>query len=185
MTKKQRQEVVNLKVIEAIYEVDRADGGFATVIDMGTDTPLVMENCKVEAVLEVLAGYRGRTIKALHAHRCLVTGSPYMHMDYLEISPSRLFMAVPFRRPVNSNHGACAYLNNSRVVTAKPGSGGRSQVLFLSGKVLPVRLSVKRLQTKIERGRKLLYDDIFAVKNELKKLDFTLRRLQRRERGLR
>jgi len=184
MTKKQRQEVVNLKVIEALYEIDRADGGFATIIDVGTDTPLVLENCKVEAVLEVLAGFRGRTLKALRALRCLVTGCPYKHMDYLEISPSRLFMVVPFRRPVNSNHGACAYLNNSRVVSAKPGSGGRSQVLFLSGKVLPVRLSVKRLQAKIERGRKLLYDDIYTVKNELRKLDLTLRRLQRRERGL-
>ena len=123
-------------------------------------------------------------MKALHAHRCLVTGSPYKHMDYLEISLSRLFMAVPFRRPVNSNHGTCAYLNNCRVVGARPGSGGRAQALFLSGKVLPVRLSVKRLQVKIDRGRKLLYDDILAVKTELKKLDFTVRRLQRRERGL-
>lgn len=182
MTKEQMQAIASLRVIEAVYEEDAENGGFATVVDMGTDTPLRLENCRAEYVLEILAGLEGRALRVLKHNRCQATGCPYKHMDYLNISPSRLFMAVPYRKPVNTNHSRNAYLNNSRVLAAESGEQGKSRVRFLSGKVLPVKLSLKRLQQKIDGGRRLLYDSILAAKTELKSLDMTLRRLQRKGR---
>jgi hypothetical protein len=75
-----------------------------------------------------------------------------------------------------------AYLNNSRIVRAVPGEAGRSQVIFLSGRTLAVQLSLRRLQTKIDSARRLLYDNIHAMKVELEKAESNLRRLQRKER---
>ncbi|SDP42061.1 hypothetical protein [Selenomonas ruminantium] len=183
MTNEQQRLLASLRVIEALYEADSPDGGYATVVDTGKDTPIRLENCKVESVLEFLARLRGCSLKSLHDHRCQVTGRPYMHMDYYELSLLLLFMAVPYRSRINSNHGTMAYINNCRVVMAEPGSHGKAQVRFLSGKVLPVQLTVRRLQVKIERGRKLLYDNVFAARMEMKKLRVILQRLQRKERG--
>ena len=183
MTNEQQRLLASLSVIEALYEADSPEGGYATVVATGTDTPIRLENCKVESVLEFLARLRGCSLKSLHAHRCQVTGRPYMHIDYYELSLLLLFMAVPYRSRINSNHGTMAYVNNCRVVSAEPGHGGKAQVRFLSGKVLPVQLTVRRLQVKIERGRKLLYDNVFATSMEMKRLNVILRRLQRKERG--
>lgn len=182
MNFEQKQAVGQVRVIEALYEVDTANGGFATVVNSGTGTPLVLQNCKVESVLDGMASEEGRTLKALRHRRCLVTGNTHGHIDYYELSPSRIFMPVPYRRPVNSNHGIMAYVNISRVVAAKKRSGGLSLVRFLSGMTLPVRLTAKRLQDKIDLGRKLLYANVFAADEELRHLRVTLQRLQRQER---
>ena len=182
MKKEQEQAIASLRVIEAVYEVDSEDGGFATVIEVGKSKSIRLENCKAERAMDRLAGFEGRTLQALKRNRCAVTGCPNKRLDYLAISPSRLFMAVPFRRPINTNHSRNAYLNNSRIVRAVPGEAGRSQVIFLSGRTLAVQLSLRRLQTKIDSARRLLYDNIHAMKVELEKAESNLRRLQRKER---
>ncbi|SHK49262.1 hypothetical protein SAMN05216582_105127 [Selenomonas ruminantium] len=182
MKDEEKQAVRNAKVVEALYEKPLSFGNFATVVKMGTNTEICLLNYKVESVLAYMAETFGRSLEVLRSRRSCVNGRPHGHMDYYEISCSQIYMPVPYCKAFNRNHSTLAYPNVARIVRGEAAPGGKSQIRFLSGGVLPVQLSLKRLREKIDLGRRLLYADLFAAEMELKGLRRTIQRIQQQER---
>lgn len=167
------------KRIEAIYEVDRDCGGFATVVRRSDGTEELYPNCKVETVLDTLAAFQGKSLDRLRYLRGQATGKLRGHIDFYEISLSLMLMPVRYRKAFNSNHGVMAYLNITRLVRVKQLAAGRTQVQFLSGHTFEVRESAATIRSKFIAGREQWLDCAFARSEELHVLRITMRRLQR------
>lgn len=184
MNEEEKLAVRKARVVEALYEKPLANGNFATVVKLGTNTEICLINRKVESVVKEMAERRGYSLRLMRSLRQQVNGSEHGHMDYLELSPGCVLMPVPYCKPLNSNHGVMAYPNVVRIVRGEAAPGGRSQIRFLSGNVLPVRMNLKRLREKIALGRRLVSANYFAAETELRQLRMTIRRIQRQEREL-
>lgn len=166
------------KKIEAIYEVDTAGGGFATVVRRSDGREEFYPHCKLETVLDTLAAARGKTLSRMRLLRGQAAGNIRGHIDFYEISLSLILMPARYRQAVNTNHGVMAWLNVSRIAhVEKAGTG--AEVTFLSGEKLRLRESAANLRRRLIAGRELLYDTCFACSEELRFMRITLRRLQR------
>lgn len=166
------------KRIEAIYEVDTESGGFATVVCRSDGQEELYPHCKIETVLDVLAACKGKTLPRLRLLRGKERGNYRQHIDYYTIDLGLILMPVRQRRAVNTGHGVMAYLNVARILGASESSGGGAELTFLSGKKLHVLESAAKVRSKIDRGKKLLYDDYHACEEELHYMRITMRRMQ-------
>lgn len=184
MKEDEKQLLRNMQSVEALYEKVLANGNFATMVKLGSDTQICLLNRKVESVVKAWAESLGYSLRLMRSRRQEANDSERSHMDYLELSPGCVLMPLPYCKPFNSNHGSMAFLNVTRIVRGEAAIGGRAQVRFLSGSVLPVRLSLKRLREKISLGKRIVDENYFAVETELRQLRLTIRRIQRQERDL-
>lgn len=166
------------KKIEALYEIDTAGGGFATLVRRSDGREELYPNCKLETVLDTLAADRGKTLSRLRLLRGKKTGRCRGHIDFYEICLSLILMPVRYRQAFNSNHGVMAYLNVSRIINVEKGSSG-SVITFMSGQQIRVRESASTVRSKLVAGRELMYDKCFARAEELRFMRITLRRLQK------
>jgi len=166
------------KRIEAIYEVDTAGGGFATVVRRSDGREELYPHCKIETVLDTLAACKGKDLSRLRLLRGKKRGNSRSHIDFYEMDLSLILMPVRQRRAVNSNHGVMAYLNVTRIVSIAEGNSG-AEILFLSGERMLVKESAGRLRSKLVLGQKLFYDALYAQEEELHYMRITLRRLKR------
>lgn len=165
------------KRIDAVYEVDIACGGFATVVKRADGTEELYPNCKVETVLDILAAQYGKSLSRLRLMREQKLGKKHGHIDFYELDVNLILMPVRHRQAVNSNHGAMAYLNVSRIVSV---AGGKNATLqFLSGDTLQVKESADSVRSKLTAGQKLLLKTGFAYSEKLHHMRITLRRLQK------
>ena len=153
------------KRIEAIYEVDTAGGGFATVVRRSDGREELYPHCKIETVLDTLAACKGKDLSRLRLLRGKKRGNSRSHIDFYEMDLSLILMPVRQRRAVNSNHGVMAYLNVSRIckVTGKE----QAVVTFISGDKLQLKESAASVQAKLIMGRELLYENMFVRSEEL------------------
>lgn len=165
------------KKIDAVYEVDTACGGFATVVKRSDGTEELYPNCKVETVLDVLAAKCGKSLSRLRLMREQKSGKKHAHVDFYELDLQLILMPVRHRKAVNSNHGAMAYLNVSRVVSV---AGAKTATItFISGETLQVKESADSVRGKLNSGKQLLLTTCFAYSEKLHHMRITLRRLQK------
>ena len=165
------------KKIDAVYEVDTACGGFATVVKRSDGTEELYPNCKVETVLDILAAQCGKSLSRLRLMRERKLGKKHGHIDFYELDMNLILMPVRHRQAVNSNHGAMAYLNVSRIVSV---DGAKNATLrFISGDTLQVKESADSVRSKLTAGQKLVLKTCFVYSEKLHHMRITLRRLQR------
>ena len=173
----QRKLLLSSKGIDALYEVDTACGSFAAVIKRSDGTEELYPNCKVDMLLDKLAAERGKSLARLRLLRGRKLKKKNLHVEFYEIGLPLILMPVRHRKAVNSNHGAMAYLNVSRVVSVA--GAKNATITFISGETLQVKESADSVRGKLNAGKQLLLTTCFAYSEKLHHMRITLRRLQK------